>query len=163
MADQDQMHLPGMGNQHPDRRITDAGIAVVRTQLEALNQNVMMMRLSITEMAEDTRKIALLEERNVTQGQAIERAFGEIKVLQTKHDNHEKEATAKRTQYDRVINILVGAGMAICVLWTVFGLFIAGEMKDSVATLSEMRVHIQTDKLTDPEQVRLIIREEKQK
>lgn len=129
-------------------------------QLERLNDRVEALNATMSEMAKDTKRIAVIEERHLATAAAVERAFVEIGKIQTSAAEQAERNEVAHHGYDKWIWISTGAMLTISVVWTIFGVYLADAVKDTVKGVAEMRMHIVMDKVVAPDDVRSIHRTE---
>lgn len=130
----------------------ETGIEVLRSELRNMSDNIVLMRHSIDEMNSELKKIGVLELKHSIQEKSLEEVQEKEEQYQAKNmDDHRK--------YDKFMWVSTGFIMAISVGWTVLGVYIADSIKDTIKSVSEVKAHMANDRLTDPEEVRKLIKE----
>ena len=77
---------PGAGSDRPCQGCNNSAI-------EMLVHKVSRLEEAIGKMAESVNRLAIMEERQLADRQAVERAFGEIEKLRVIANDHEKQLT----------------------------------------------------------------------
>lgn len=129
---------------------------VLQVEIRNMAENIAHMRRSIDGMTEELKKISVLEEKHSHQSQSLGRAFADIEKLENALSDHQAQMTKDHEGVKRVIWFGTGFLFAISVLWTVFGVYLADTVRDTMKGVSEMRNHITMDRVMTPEQVREI-------
>lgn len=126
----------------------------------SLNDNITALREEVGRLAQEMRKINVLEERDTTRREELGRAFNAIKELDDRLDKHEKCATEEHRTIDRWRNIIAGGCIVISIMWTVFGAYAMESIKNSSSLLAavntKLEIHIQEDKVKNSDDVRSI-------
>ena len=117
-------------------------LATLEHQDKAVNDALSRLETKIDLMAIQLSKVSILEERHVTQGGAVDRAFVAIGKIETKQGSH-----------DRFIWMTTGGAIAVSVMWTLFGGWLLSQTTSTMQAVAEMKVHIATDKVTTREDV----------
>lgn len=145
---------PNFGRRASDREESGHNVPALRVEIRNMAENISHMRASIDNMAREFNRLSVLEERHESQSQAMERAFSEIVAVSKKLETYEANVGKKNEYYDRWVNRLIGASMAIVVVWTVFGVWVSNTVKEVALAVEQMKFHIATDKVLSPDDVR---------
>lgn len=116
--------------------------AKIVAQLEMLNKQIDTMNVTMHEMVQDMKKIAVLEERHTSSAAAIERAFASIKKTEDALALAMEMNAKAHKGYDRWINIMTGVIFAVSILWTVFGVFISDTVRENIRAVTKMEMHM---------------------
>lgn len=112
--------------------------ARIVAQLEMLNKQIDTMNVTMHEMVQDTKKIAVLEERHASFAAAIERAFISIKRVEADVEAAAVENAKAHKSYDRWINIMTGVVLTVSVLWTVFGVVVSDAVRENMRVVARI-------------------------
>ena len=116
--------------------------AILMERLNQMADNIAHMRLAVDEMRSEVAQIGILEEKHSTATASIERAFAEIKRLDLALLDHAKDDGREHSKFNKAIWFSTGFALAVSVLWTIFGVYLADSLKDTVKGVAEMRYHM---------------------
>lgn len=131
-------------------------LEVLQVEIRNMADNVAHMRNSIDGMTAELKKISVLEEKHAHQSQSLGRAFVDIEKLESDLLEHKAASSKELESVKRIIWFGTGFLFAVSVLWTVFGVYMADTVRDTVKGVAEMRNHTLIDRVTSPDQVREI-------
>lgn len=126
----------------------------LQARLDALNNNVERLTNVVDENTKALSRLAVLEVNHSNSDKAIDRAFKAIIKNQEELEEFISKQSDSNGKYDRWIYTVSGFVVAITAFWSVAGYRINAVIDDQMKAVTEMRMHIHDDKITNPEQVR---------
>lgn len=118
------------------------GFEVLQTEIRSMSENVAHMRTSIDGMAQELRKVAVLEEKHNGHDAALQRAFTEVKDVEAQLLAHIKSDTKEHDGFKKALWFSTGFAVAVSVLWTVFGLYLGDSVRETFKAVGELRAHV---------------------
>lgn len=128
------------------------------SKMEALTDSVQRLTAAVDKNNDKLEKIIVLENNDKNHTAAIERAFGEIKILQEEIKEQTSIVAKAHSSYDKWIWTISGFVGAVCVLWTIFGAFLSTTITNTGNIVEAMKIHMATDKVQTPEDVRSAVK-----
>jgi hypothetical protein len=159
----------GRGAQHEELDwsvVTDAlqrgdGAAIARLEATMVNLADQVGRLTgaVDENNKQLGRLSVLEERNATTAQALDRAFEAIKGVKDDATALKTKVEAKHAHYDKYIWMAVGFITCVSVAWTVVGYSVNQSIQRTAEKIGRYDLHLAQDKILVTDDVRAIIRD----
>ena len=125
----------------------------LRAGIRSLNQNVQRLTEVVDRNTQQLNKIEVLEANHNHHGAAIDRAFLEVRRVESGSltgiarvekalKAHEQEDNSEHEKFRRVVWFASGFLSAVSIGWTLLGYRINTQIDEMVRTQEQMRVHI---------------------
>ena len=127
------------------------------TALNALSEKVDKLTESVEKNNEKLERLSVLETSHSNTKNALDRAFKAIADLESHVEETARNNSKEHRTYDRYIWMCIGFATAISVVWSLMGYRLNSTIDKTMESVIRMERHIQTDRVKDDNDVRMII------
>lgn len=121
------------------------GIEGLQAEIRGMSENIAHMRVAVDSMAQELRKVAVLEEKHNGHDASLKRAFSEIKRVEDELDLHKLADVKEHDGFKKAIWFTSGMACAVSILWTVFGIYMVDVVRENIKAVAQIQAHT-TDK-----------------
>jgi hypothetical protein len=141
------------------RGADDVAVARLEATMTSLVGSVSRLSDAVDENNKRLERLSVLEERNATTSQSLERAFDAIKSVRLDSEALKAKVEAKHAHYDKYLWLAVGFISCVTVGWTVVGYGVNQTIQRTAEKIGSYDLHLAQDKILTRDDVRAVIRD----